>query len=131
MLLAASDRPSANERTSRTTVLIVPPLNVGVKIADQLFGRLKSVRLLVEDRVPVIALSALVVVAQDAMTAHDISQPILEPVCRPFEWTRKLPDDDLREGVCGDDDSALDDLSRWHALRLGRADGSVNSEMND
>ena len=88
MVLAASDRLSANERTSRTTVVMVPPLQIGKKIAHQLFGRLKLIQLLIGRCASMIALAALVVVAQHAAATNDIGHPVVELVCRVFEWSR-------------------------------------------
>jgi hypothetical protein len=106
-------------------MVMVPPPHIGKKITHQLFRRLKAIRLLIGRRVSMIAFAALVVVAQHAATTDNISQPVLETVCRAFERPRELPNDDLREGVGSNDHTALDDLGRWHALKLVNADGPV------
>ncbi len=51
----------------------------------------------------VIALARFIVIAQHAFAGDDQGQTVLEPVCRPLDGKRHTPDNDLCEGILGED----------------------------
>src|SRR3972149_6591380 len=99
MARAASANVSLRERTSRTTMFMVPPRDVSFKVSHQLIGRRKGVRLLSCLGVPVIALCAFIVVAQYAPLLNHIRQPVFEPVRRGRKRRRNMPDRHFDECV--------------------------------
>ena len=87
MARTASVKLSVREQTSIVSVLIVVPLNVIKKIGHQLARGAEFILSFACLRVPVIALTGLVVIAQYAGTLHHISQPVL--VSDPSEFTQQ------------------------------------------
>src|SRR3990170_3381678 len=80
MARAASASVSFRERTSSTTVFMVPPRDVSFKVSHQLIRRREGVRVLRRFGVPVITLSVFVVVAQHALLFDHIREAVLEQV---------------------------------------------------
>ena len=76
---------------------MVPPRNILLEVGDQLIRRSESIDTFLFAEMPVIALPDFVVVAQNAFSTNDIGQPVLERVCRPFEWIQKAPQYQFRE----------------------------------
>ena len=71
---------SAGVRTSRVTVFMVPPLDIILKISDQLFRCCKYISTFSSIKMPMITLPNLIIVAQNAFATHDIHKPVLELV---------------------------------------------------
>jgi hypothetical protein len=78
---ARSAIASRGARTSRVTVLTVPPFYVAFKVSDQFLGALEGIGGLLRVEVPVIALPSLIVVADNTNSVYNIGQSILELVC--------------------------------------------------
>lgn len=63
-------------------LLLLPSGDIPQEVVQQLINRLKSVGLFSPARVVVIALTRLVVIAQDALASNHIGKPVLEPMQR-------------------------------------------------
>lgn len=80
MARAAFPRLSHRDRTSSTTVIIVPPCDIGCKVSHQLIRRREGVWPPGDLGVPVIALSPFVVIAHNASLFDDVRHTVFEPV---------------------------------------------------
>jgi hypothetical protein len=85
---------------------MIPPRDVGIEIDHQLLRRRKVVRLFRRFRVPVITPSALIVVAQHALTGNDVRKPILELMRGRWDRLRNLPHHHFDERVYSDNNPA-------------------------
>jgi len=73
-------------------LLPLPSGDIPQEVVQQLVNLRKSVGLFSSPKVAVIALTQLVVVAQDALASHHIGKPVPEPMQRNIHWLRKTPD---------------------------------------
>ncbi len=71
---------SAGVRTSRVTVFMVPPLDIMLKISDQLFRCREHIDIFFSIEMPMVALSSLIVVAQNTFATHDVRKSVFELV---------------------------------------------------
>jgi hypothetical protein len=57
---------------------MVPPLDIMLKISDQLFRCREHIGIFFSIKMPMIALSNLIVVAQNTFATHDVRKPVFE-----------------------------------------------------
>lgn len=69
---------SAGVRTSRVTVFIVPPLDIMLEINDQLFRCREHIGTFFSIKMPMVALSNFIVVAQNTFATYDVRKPVFE-----------------------------------------------------
>ena len=67
---------SAKERTSRTTVFIVPPLNVNIEVCHQLVRSRKDIRLFDHTSMAMISLPSLIIITYHTLSGHNVRQLI-------------------------------------------------------
>jgi hypothetical protein len=114
MARAASLKVSLKDRTSRTTVFTIPPRDICFKISHQLIRRREGIGRLSGLGVPVVALSALVVIAENASLLDDVRQAVLEQVRGGRDRHRQSPDHDFDESVGRHNDPATDQSPSLH-----------------
>jgi len=95
----ASASVSARERTSRTTVFMIPPRNVSIEVKHQLIRRRKRIKKLFLSKMPMITFASLVVVPEHTLATNDISESVLERMLRRRDWLWDSPNGNLCECV--------------------------------
>jgi len=70
---------------------MVPPLDISLEIGDQPFRCREPVDTLFSKKMPMIALSGLIIIAQNAFATDDICEPVIEIVKRSFQWFWESP----------------------------------------
>ena len=110
----ASPSVSARERTSSTTVFMIPPRNVLAEVAHQSIRRRETVACCQSTDVPVITFASLVVVSHHALSADHVGKPVLEPMRRGRYRPRHAPDDHFDEGIRSEHDAAPQQRTRPH-----------------
>ena len=117
----ASAKVSRRERTSRTTVFMVPPRHISFKIGDRLIRCGEDIWLLHCAGVPVITLSAFVVVTQHALLFDYVCQPVFKRMRRGRDRLGNVPDHHLDECVGSNDDPAT---SQRYSAHVGDSTNS-------
>ena len=110
----ASASVSASERTSRTTVFIIPPLYIRSEVDHQLIGRRERISRGGRPDMPVVTFTTLVVIPQDALATNHVCQPILECMGRRRQRLRQAPNRDFRECIRSEHHTALHQQSGQH-----------------
>ena len=57
---------------------MIPPLNIFLEICNRLFRRREHAGTFFSIKMPVIALSGLVIISQNALAAYHVRKPVLE-----------------------------------------------------
>src|SRR5438552_3847765 len=95
----ASARFCASERTSRTTVFIIPPRHIGIEVSHQLIRRRELIGRFAGADMSVITLASLAVVSQHTLAGNDIGEPVFELVRRRRHRLVNAPHSDLDERI--------------------------------
>jgi hypothetical protein len=93
---------------------MVPPLDIMLKISDQLVWCHEHIGTFFSIKMPMIALPSLVVIAQNAFATHDVRKPVLEPVERPNRRLGKPPQYQFRKCRFRIDNTRANELNGFH-----------------
>jgi hypothetical protein len=83
------------------TVFMVPPLDIGLKVSHESIRCREGIVGFLASVMAMIALAALVVIPDHALTGNDVGQSVLERVTRRRERCGQTPNDHLGERIGG------------------------------